>query len=1575
MKYSRKSARLVIVSIIVTLAILLPLAWSKLANAGSTTAEPRGTFSQPNAAHPDANAALEPSLFFATYTVDNLGDTGAGSGTTGDLRYCITQANAVGGTNTISFSVTGTINLSSALPVITHDLTINGTGANSLTISGNNAVRVFATGFGASAVTFSNLTIANGNASSDNNFGGGIYHAISGTLNITNCVVRNCVALVGGGIFNQGLGTVNITNSAINNNATSGSNGGGLFNNIGGTINVNGSTFYNNNTNVAGSGAGIFNNDNSASHINLTNSTFSNNSSPFGVGGGFYSGHGAITVTNCTFTNNTAFNGGGIGKNFGTLQIKNSLIAQNNASSGADLNGAITSLGYNLIGNNSSVTATFPAGLPNANNDYVGSSAAPLNAQLAPLADNGGATQTYALLGNSLAIDHGSAATGVTTDQRGFARPFNDPGIAPSAGGNDSDIGAFELQTAAPPVLGNYANATIALSANATITPDAAPALTASISVATSTSFKGTLTASPSTGVVRVTNAHPAGIYSVTVKAFNSGIMISKTFTLTVQSGTPCTDPLAFANAPDVAINSFPTSVVLGDFNEDGKQDFVTGYDSPSPVSLRFGDGAGGFTGTTTISAAPYVRSIAVGDFNEDGHQDLALSNNSGVRSVSIRLGDGAGNFSGTADIAVGAVPASVALGDFNGDGHQDFATANSIDNTVSIRLGDGAGNFSGATEIAVGGRPESIALGDFNGDGKLDFATVANASNTVTIRLGDGAGGFTNGADVTVNAAPRFVLVGDFNGDNKQDLAVSHDSVNSIAIRLGNGSGGFTSTPDVNVSSGPRCIALGDFNNDGRQDFVTANIGFGTLSLRLGDGAGNFTGFTATSEITVGVNPVFVAAGDFNSDGRQDFAVVHFTDANLAAIRLNNSCPPPNTPPTITAAAALARQQAAAAINSSIATVNDVDQTENTLTVTATPLSGTGVTVTNLSVAANGNVTADVAAACAATNSTFTLTVTDNQNATATATLTVNVTLETTPPTLTCPANITQSTGANLCTAVVSYSTPTGSDNCGTPSVTCTPASGATFAKGVTTVTCTATDAVGNTASCNFTVTVNDAQAPTIACPANITQSTDANLCTAVVSYATPVASDNCSAVGAVSCSPSSGSAFAKGTTTVTCSVSDASSNNASCTFTVTVNDTQNPTISCPANLTQNTDAGVCTAVVTFATPAGSDNCPGVSVACSPASGATFNKGVTTVTCTATDTSSHTAQCQFSVTVNDTQAPTVTCPANITQATANGQCTAAVTYTTPTASDNCVGVGAVTCTPASGATFNKGTTTVTCAVSDAAGNNANCSFTIMVNDNQPPTLTCPANQTRLTDANQCAAVVTYATPAVNDNCTGASVSCSPSSGSSFPKGTTTVNCTATDASGNTASCAFTVTVNDAQAPIIVCPANVVATTPIGSATCTVVNFTTPVASDNCPGVTVLCSPASGSCFPIGTTAVSCTATDASGNRASCAFTVKVYDICLQDDSNATTVMLINSLTGEYRFCCNGQTLTGSGTVTKKGNVVTVEHNTATRRVYGKVDKSANSGTGWVQQPVGVNWCSITDRDIRNNSCACAVGG
>jgi HYR domain-containing protein len=216
----------------------------------------------------------------------------------------------------------------------------------------------------------------------------------------------------------------------------------------------------------------------------------------------------------------------------------------------------------------------------------------------------------------------------------------------------------------------------------------------------------------------------------------------------------------------------------------------------------------------------------------------------------------------------------------------------------------------------------------------------------------------------------------------------------------------------------------------------------------------------------------------------------------------------------------------------------------------------------------------------------------------------------------------------------------------------------------------------------------------------------------------------------------------------------------------------------------------------------------------------------------------------------------------------------AVVSYTA-SANDAVDGSRPVTCSPASGSTFPIATTTVNCSASDTKGNAASGSFTVTVQDTVKPVLTLPANMT-VPATGASGAVVNY-TASANDAIDGSRpVSCSPASGSTFPVATTTVNCSASDTHGNTASGSFTITVTalDTTPPVLSLPANM--TVAATSASGAVVNYSAS-ASDAVDGSRpVTCSPASGSTFPVATTTVNCSATDTKGNAASGSFTVTV---------------------------------------------------------------------------------------------------
>jgi len=242
----------------------------------------------------------------------------------------------------------------------------------------------------------------------------------------------------------------------------------------------------------------------------------------------------------------------------------------------------------------------------------------------------------------------------------------------------------------------------------------------------------------------------------------------------------------------------------------------------------------------------------------------------------------------------------------------------------------------------------------------------------------------------------------------------------------------------------------------------------------------------------------------------------------------------------------------------------------------------------------------------------------------------------------------------------------------------------------------------------------------------------------------------------------------------------------------------------------------------------------------------------------------------------------TIIPPADITQGNDLNQCGAVVNYPAP--GGTCTGV---TCAPASGSFFPVGTTTVTCT--NATGGTS-ATFDVTVNDTQPPSVVTP-NPVVPNDPGLCSAVVPY-TPGAADNCPGVTAACVPPSGSTFPVGVTPISCTATDAAGNTATAPGSVTVNDVEVPTITCPADIELELPPGSPGQNV-DYDPPVTGDNCPGETYDCQPPSGDWFPAGQTAVNCTALDASGNTATCAFNVILGAVSVLEVPTVSTLGLL----------------------------------------------------------------------------------
>ena len=222
-------------------------------------------------------------------------------------------------------------------------------------------------------------------------------------------------------------------------------------------------------------------------------------------------------------------------------------------------------------------------------------------------------------------------------------------------------------------MLGNYPDTSIPLSTDTTVTPDATPTDTSSINVSTSTDFKGKLEGEPGTGVVRVTDAHPAGTYTgdgdrLQQRRRND----DQDVTLTVTTPVTCI-PVNFAAAASFSAGTTPHSIAVGDFNGDGKQDLAVADELQQRVGLarRW---RGRFQRCRQASmAGNNPESVAVGDFNGDGKEDLAVANLAQTACRSYWAMALAASVP-TANFDTGVNAGFVAVGDFNDDGKQDLA-------------------------------------------------------------------------------------------------------------------------------------------------------------------------------------------------------------------------------------------------------------------------------------------------------------------------------------------------------------------------------------------------------------------------------------------------------------------------------------------------------------------------------------------------------------------------------------------------------------------------------------------------------------------------------------------------------------------------------------------------------------------------------------------------------------------------------------------------------------------------------------------------------------------------------------
>lgn len=519
---------------------------------------------------------------------------------------------------------------------------------------------------------------------------------------------------------------------------------------------------------------------------------------------------------------------------------------------------------------------------------------------------------------------------------------------------------------------------------------------------------------------------------------------------------------------------------------------------------------------------------------------------------------------------------------------------------------------------------------------------------------------------------------------------------------------------------------------------------------------------------------------------------------------------------------------------------------------------------------------------------STIIFTATDESGNSATTSMTITVKDVNVPTINGKPNDITANAEVNKNGATVSWTPPTAQGVCNNNVVlTSTHKPGDFFPVGSTIVTYTATDTRGNSTTITFTVNVIDNQAPKINCPPNSEIKVDANPTTCGQTVPLPIFSDNSGQPATIiaSTNVAPDNFYPIGKTQVSFTVSDVANNTAVCAFVIHVKDVTKPTFTNVKDLTVNTNPSVCMGKINPSDmPTATDGCGNTTwtVKSIPDASGDFPIGVSTVVFTVTDQDNNSGTASIKVTVVDREAPTLNdCPNKIMKSTDPNKDGATITWTPPTAKDNCTVTLGSSHQP--NTFFKLGTTIVTYTATDASGNTATCTFEVEVTDNEKPVIDCK-NIVVNNDPGKCGA--TIIPPTAKDNIKIDNVIFSPSlpADNYFEVGAEqSFMMIAIDQAGNTATCSFTVKVNDKEAPKVTdCPKDVTINAPVGQCTATLNPLPTPTFTDNCSGTTLSIvnnrdNLPNGTDFRVGEpNIVVYTATDAAGNSASCSYRVIV---------------------------------------------------------------------------------------------------
>jgi hypothetical protein len=327
-------------------------------------------------------------------------------------------------------------------------------------------------------------------------------------------------------------------------------------------------------------------------------------------------------------------------------------------------------------------------------------------------------------------------------------------------------------------------------------------------------------------------------------------------------------------------------AVTAGDVNGDGKVDLVAtsdlGGEQADAVTVWLGRGDGSFEAPahSPLALASRSESVLVADFDRDGRAD-AVTANTGLFTVEALVGNGHSSFQSRSVRATAEEPQQLAAGDLDGDGTLDAAVANRDDSGayLSILFGRGNGEFSDALGMKgeMGTVAFGVALGDVNGDQKLDVVTAGLAGGArLRVHLNQGAGRFQP-LDF-IPGGMRAVTLADVDGDGRLDIVATEADL--VRVLLGRGDGNFDASEELAVGAKVTALLVDDFDRDGQIDFAAAredalvSVFFGAERRR--------------EDFATGPKPVGLAAADFDGDGKLEIVTAnHGSPGSLSVLTL----------------------------------------------------------------------------------------------------------------------------------------------------------------------------------------------------------------------------------------------------------------------------------------------------------------------------------------------------------------------------------------------------------------------------------------------------------------------------------------------------------------------------------------------------------------------------------------------------------------------------------------------------------------------------------------------------------------